>query len=228
MNILGLIPARGGSKGIPNKNIKQLGTKPLIAYSIEVALESNLFSIVAVSSDSDLILETSKKYDIKDCIKRPRELATDESPTIDTVIHALQFFRDKGIFFDAVCLLQPTSPFRTVQFLEEAVLIFKKENSDSLISVLEVPHVYNPHWVYEANKNNQLEISTGEKRIITRRQNLPKSYIRDGAIYLTKSAVILGEKCLYGKSISYLVSDNAKYVNIDSNEDWKKAENLLK
>ncbi|SDW86392.1 N-acylneuraminate cytidylyltransferase [Lutibacter oricola] len=228
MKILGIIPARGGSKGIPNKNIKLLNGKPLLQYTSEKALKSRLLDKVILSSDCDEILKVGKIVGIEVPFKRPQELATDESPTIDTIIHALEFFQNKKVFFDAVCLLQTTYPFRTEGFIDAAIEKFIKEKSDSLISVLKVPHEYNPHWVFEEDKEGGLKIATGEDTIISRRQDLPNSFFRDGAIYITKADVILKQKSLYGNSISFLESYIEKYVNLDTIADWKKAERVLK
>ncbi len=227
MKVLGIIPARGGSKGVPNKNIKLLVEKPLLQYTSEIVLQSKYLTKVILSSDSDEIINVGKQLGLDVPFKRPDHLATDESPTIDTIIHALEYFKSKGIEFDAVCLLQVTSPFRTSGFLDAAIEKFILKNTDSLISVLEVPHEYNPHWVFEKNNEENLKISTGESEIISRRQELPKSYFRDGSIYLTKVDVILNQKSLYGNSISYIESSKETYVNIDTMEDWKKAEEMI-
>jgi CMP-N-acetylneuraminic acid synthetase len=227
MRILGIIPARGGSKGVPKKNIKLLGGKPLIAYTIEAAKKAKLLTQIILSSDDEEIVKVAKDYELEVPFIRPAKLASDESPTILTVIHALNFYKEKGIEFDAVCLLQVTNPFRTTDFIDKAIEKFTITKTDSLISVLEVPHEYNPHWVFTKNKDENLEISTGETEIISRRQELPSAYYRDGAIYLTKTSVILKQQSLYGKSISYIKSDESTHVNIDTMEDWFKAEELL-
>lgn len=228
MRVLGIIPARGGSKGVPGKNIKLLAGKPLIAYTIEAANNANLITTCILSSDDDTIINCARGYRIKIPFKRPSELATDESPTILTVIHALNFFKEKEIYFDAVCLLQVTSPFRTSEFIDKAIVKFQEAKTDSLVSVLKVPNEFNPHWVFEKNANGNLKISTGEEEIITRRQELPEAYYRDGSIYITKTEVILNQKSLYGTSIAYIESNLGNYVNIDTIEDWKKAAKLQK
>lgn len=228
MKILVIIPARGGSKGVLKKNIKLLDGKPLIQYTTDIALKSKLISKIVVSSDDDEIIEIAKELGVDVPFKRPNSLAEDESPTLPVIKHAIDFFEEQGIFFDAVCLLQITSPFRTLTFLNEAIQKFCDEKNDSLISVREVPHEYNPHWVFEPNTNGQLVIATGEKEIITRRQNLPKSYHRDGSIYITKTSVIKEQNSLYGNSIGYVVSSEENYVNIDTMEDWIKAEEFIK
>lgn len=227
MRVLGIIPARGGSKGIPKKNIKILGDKPLIAYTLEAVKKSRLVTEFVVSTEDEQIKEVVLKLGFKSSIDRPKALASDKSPTIDTVIHVLEFFKLKGIEFDAVCLLQVTNPFRTFEFIDKAIEKFKQSKTDSLVSVLKVPHEFNPHWVFEENSSGNIEISTGEQEIISRRQDLPTAFYRDGSIYITKTSVILNKKSLYGNTISYIESDITRHVNIDTMEDWKKAEELL-
>lgn len=228
MKILGLITARGGSKGVPGKNIKPLCGKPLIQYTIESAINSKLLTKICLSSDDDEIINFCKKFNISVPFKRPKGIASDNSKSIDVVIHALKYYNAIGEYFDAVCLLQPTYPFRRKGLIDEAIIKFKKTSADSLISVLEVPHHYNPHWVFQTKKSNFLEIATGEKHIISRRQELPTSYHRDGAIYITKSDIVLREKSLYGKKISFILSDDNNYINIDTMKDWKMAEKKVK
>lgn len=228
MKILGLIPARGGSKGVPNKNIKLLGGKPLICYTIEASLATAEIDNLVVSTDSENIAKISKDAGANVPFLRPAELATDKSPSIDTVIHAVEFLAKKNVHFDAVCLLQPTCPFRTTEDIENAIKTFKNQEADSLISVREVPHQYNPHWTFEADEDEQfLQIATGEKDIISRRQELPKAYHRDGSIYIVKTEVLLEKRSLYGDKIAFHVSQNPIDVNIDTLEDWAKAEAVL-
>ncbi|NQX84808.1 MAG: acylneuraminate cytidylyltransferase family protein [Flavobacteriaceae bacterium] len=227
MKILGIIPARGGSKGVPGKNIKPLNNKPLIQYTAEVALASECLSRVILSSDDDKIIHVAKGIGLEVPFKRPENLAQDKTPTLPVIKHALEFYEAKGELFDAVCLLQVTSPFRTVEFLNQAIEKFKKQDTDSLISVQEVPHEYNPHWTFKVNAQGNLRITTGEHQIIPRRQELPKSYHRDGSIYITKTSVLKTQNSLYGTSISYIESPREFYVNIDTLQDWEKAEKLI-
>lgn len=226
MNILALIPARGGSKGVPGKNIKHLAGKPLIQYSIDVAKQSNYCKEVLVSTDDENIAKIAKDLGANIPFMRPDNLAADASPTLPVIQHALHHYKENNIHFDAVCLLQPTSPFRTVAFLDKAIETFIEKKTDCLVSVQEVPHHYNPHWTFLADDNEQLHIATGEQQIIPRRQELPKAYHRDGSIYITKTDVLLEQNSLYGNSISYIVSSPEWYVNIDTLEDWQKAEEL--
>ncbi|MBC8755134.1 acylneuraminate cytidylyltransferase family protein [Kordia sp. YSTF-M3] len=228
MKILAIIPARGGSKGVPGKNKKLLLGKPLIQYSIDAALQSKHITEVVVTTDDEEIISIAKSLGANVPFVRPKHLAEDTTPTLPVIQHAISHFEAEGKLFDAICLLQPTSPFRPKGFLDKALETFIEKQTDALISVLEVPHQYNPHWTFEPNKNGILEIATGEKNIIPRRQELPKAYHRDGSIYITKTNIIQNENSLYGNSLSYIVSDSAYYVNIDTQEDWQKAEELAK
>jgi CMP-N-acetylneuraminic acid synthetase len=228
MKILGIIPARGGSKGIPKKNIKLLGGKPLLHYTIEVAKASKLLSKVILSSDDPEIIEVAEKAGIEVPFIRPENLAQDDTPSLAVIKHALDFFKNKNEEFDAICLLQVTSPFRDEEIIDKAIEKFKNEELDCLISVREVPTEFNPHWIFEPDEHNQLKISTGDKKIIPRRQELPKAFYRDGALYITRSDVILKQNSLYGNSIGYIESKNDFYVNIDTPKDWVEAEKIIK
>lgn len=227
MKILGLIPARGGSKGVPGKNIKILGSKPLIQHTSDIALQSKYLTKVVLSSDDDAIINIAKEIGIEVPFKRPSELAEDTSPTLPVIKHALDYYRSIGEEFDAVCLLQVTSPFRTVKFLDDAIQKFINQDTESLISVQEVPHEYNPHWTFKLCEKGNLKIATGEEKIISRRQDLPMTYHRDGSIYLTKTIIIEKDNSLFGKTIAYIKSPKEFYVNIDTQEDWTFAEQIL-
>lgn len=227
MRILGLVPARGGSKGILGKNIKPLAGKPLVAYTFDSIRESKLLTQTIVSTDDAEIANTCKSLGLTVPFLRPADLAADKSPTLPVITHALDFFAENDVFFDAVCLLQVTSPFRESGLIDRAIEKFIQSDADALVSVLPVPHEYNPHWVFEPNEKGFLKIATGEKEIITRRQELPPAYIRDGAIYITKTAVIQEQNSLYGKSLAFIENQSDIHVNLDTLDDWQKAEQLL-
>ena len=226
MKILGLIPARGGSKGIPGKNIKSLVGKPLLQYTFEAAKNSKLLTRAILSSDDQNIIEIAKKIRLEVPFLRPQELAQDNTSSLAVVQHAMKVFAEKNEKFDAVCLLQPTTPFRRQGLIDEAIEQFKAGDYDSLISVREVPAEFNPHWVFEEN-NGRLTIATGEKEIISQRQKLPKVYHRDGAIYITKTNVLLEQNSLYGQKIGFIDTTGDPYVNIDTPEDWEKAGRII-
>lgn len=227
MKILAIIPVRGGSKGVPGKNIKLLDGKPLLAYTSEIALQSKQLTEVIVSTEDEPIGEVAKSLGVQVPFMRPMALAQDDTPTIDVLIHALEWYENQTIFFDAVCLLQVTSPIRTLEFLDKAIEKFMASDCDSLVSVQKVPHEYNPHWTFEVNAEGNLKIATGEAEIIPRRQELPTAYHRDGSIYITKTDVLLKEHSLYGKSTAFIESEPDFYVNIDTMEDWEKAEEMI-
>jgi len=226
MKILAIIPARGGSKGVPGKNIKLLGRKPLVAYSIHAAHQAQYLSKTILSSEDSEIISVAQSLGLEAPFVRPLELATDIASSIVVVQHAVEYFENKGDFFDAVCLLQPTAPFREKGFIDQAIQKFIQEEADALVSVLPVPHEFNPHWVFEPSDNGLLQIATGEKEIIKRRQDLPKAYFRDGSIYITKVSEIK-KGSFYGEKLSYLESNPDFYVNIDTPLDWIKAEEKL-
>ncbi|MDT0556043.1 acylneuraminate cytidylyltransferase family protein [Patiriisocius hiemis] len=227
MKILGLIPARGGSKGIANKNRKLLGGKPLLSYTIEAALNATSLDSVVFSSEDSKLINLAKDLGVEVPFVRPQELATDTAGSLEVVQHAVKALAKLDRHYDAVCLLQVTSPFRTHQDIDKAITTFKNSQTDSLLSVQEVPHQYNPHWVFEKNEMGNLVIATKDAQIIKRRQDLPPAYIRDGAIYITKTEVLLDRNSFYGTSTSYIVSNPETYVNIDTEQDWERAEQLL-
>ena len=228
MNILGLIPARGGSKGIPGKNIKILGGKHLLQYTGEAAKASRLLNRVILSSDDAGIIAAAEKIELEVPFKRPAALAKDTTPSLEVIKHALNFFCEKGENFDAVCLLQPTTPFRRLGLIDEAIEEFLAGDYDSVISVREVPAEFNPHWIFEEDNSGKLKLATGEEKIISRRQDLPKAYHRDGAIYVTKTKTVLEKNSLYGENIGFIDTTGEPFVNIDTMEDWELAERLIR
>ena len=227
MTILAIIPARSGSKGVPGKSIKILGTKPLLQYTAEAAKKSSLLSDIIISTDSEEIASIARNCGIEVPFIRPAALATDTASSIDLVIHAINFLEQQGRSYDAVCLLQPTNPFRSAGFIDKAIIKFEHIQADSLISVLPVPYEYNPHWTFVPTGDDSLKIATGEQEIIKRRQDLPPAYIRDGSIYLTKTSVIKQQHSFYGNRIGYIESDPMFYINIDNPADWVNAANKL-
>ncbi len=178
MKTLGIITARGGSKGIPRKNIKLLGGKPLIAYTIEASKESGIFDRIIVSTDDNEIAEVAKKYGAEVPFMRPAELAQDTTPTLPVLVHALEWLKsNEGYEPDAVAILQPTSPLRSSEHLRNAHVLFVQSGADSVVSVKTVPGHYNPHWQFQVDGESRMTIFTGEQfeKIIKRRQELLKT-----------------------------------------------------
>lgn len=227
MRVLGLIPARGGSKGVPRKNIKMLAGKPLLAYTAEAALAAKLLNRVILSTDDQEIAETGKRLGLEVPFTRPAELAEDKSPTLPVIQHALKFVEDRGDRFDAVCLLQPTNPLRRARDVDECIKLLEQSEADAVVSVLPVPAEHNPHWVYFRDTDGSLRLSTGEASPIPRRQDLPPAFHREGSIYVTRRGVVMNENSLYGARIIGYEIDPARSVNIDTADDWQRAERLI-
>lgn len=227
MHVLGLIPARGGSKGVPHKNIRLLDGRPLLQYTAEAALSSNRLSRVILSTDDEEIAEVGRRCGLDIPFMRPSDLARDDTPMLPVVQHAIRTLESEGSLFDAVCLLQPSSPFREPNTIDSCVEILQQQACDSVVTVLPVPDKYNPHWVYFRDEEGLLHLSTGEDDPIPRRQALPPAFHREGSVYVTRKDVIIEENSLYGKKIVGYPVDISQSVNIDRLEDWMRAERLL-
>ena len=226
MKILALIPARGGSKGVPGKNIKELLGKPLIAYTVEQVNASFEIDRLILSTDDEAIANVAKKIGLEVPFIRPAELANDTAGSLAVVQHALDFVEAQGEKYDAVCLLQVTSPYRPDGCIDEAIELFKRTKPDSLVSVRKVPDEFNPHWTFEIGSDDRLNIATGEDKIIPRRQELPPAYHRDGAIYITSVETIRNKGSLLGDDIVAFPIDSPELINIDTMDDWNAAVNF--
>ena len=227
MKVLGIIPARGGSKGVPRKNIKLLAGKPLLAYTAESALRAKLLSKIVLSTEDAEIAEVGKSLGLEVPFLRPAELAVDTAPTLPVVLHAIDYLEKIGEKFDAICLLQPTNPLRRAEDIDNCIKLLEKSGADSVISVLQVPHEYNPKWIYWQNETGELILTTGESEPIPRRQDLPPAFHREGSVYLTKIEALRKYGNLYGKTVRGYEIQPQNSVNIDTFEDWNLAENLL-
>lgn len=227
MKVLGLIPARGGSKGVPRKNIKLVAGKPLLQYTAEAALAAKLLSRVILSTEDEEIAEVGRRCGLEVPFLRPADLANDETPTLPVVQHAVSWLELRGERFDAICLLQPTNPLRGPKEIDACIELLDTADADSVVTVLPVPAEHNPHWVYFSDEQNLLRLSTGEVAPIARRQDLPRAFHREGSIYLTRRDVVMEENSLYGKRVLGYELDSARSVNIDSLEDWERATALL-
>jgi CMP-N-acetylneuraminic acid synthetase len=225
--VLGLIPARGGSKGVPRKNIRPLCGKPLLQYTAESALAACRLSRVILSTDDEEIAAVGRQAGLQVPFLRPAELARDDTPMLSVVQHALNWLAWRGDRFDAVCLLQPTNPFRKPEDIDGCIELLERTNADSIVTILPVPHEYNPHWVYFQGQDGSLQLSTGEDQPISSRQSLPNAYHREGSVYVVRSSVVTAGKSLYGKRLVGYLLDTDHSVNIDNPKDWRKAEALI-
>lgn len=222
--IVAIIPARGGSKGIPKKNIKLLAGKPLIAYSIEASLKSKHIDRTIVSTDDREIAEVSKKYGAE-IIERPKELAKDDSPTILAIRHVANYLEKKENYTtDIVVILQPTSPLREISEINEAIEKFLETGADLIVSVSEAKH--HPFWSFEIEGDKLTPfIKDGFK--ITRRQNLPRIYAVNGAVYVM-SKKTLEKDNIFDGDIRAIIMNEEKSIDIDSMLDFRIAELLIK
>lgn len=231
MRVLGLVPARGGSKGVPRKNIRQLGGKPLLAYTAEAALGSKLLSRVVLTTDDQEIAEVGRRLGLDVPFMRPANLAQDSTPMLPVVQHAVAALEAEveGAVprYDAVCLLQPTAPFRTSDDIDGCLRLFEREEADCVISVLAVPSDHNPHWVYFRDDAGVLRIATGEATPIPRRQDLPPAFHREGSVYVSRRDLIMKQGTLFGPRLFGYPMDSRRGVNIDEMADWERAEQLL-
>jgi CMP-N,N'-diacetyllegionaminic acid synthase len=227
VRVLGLITARGGSKGIPRKNVRALGGKPLLQWTVEAALGARSLASVVLSTDDPEIAALGRRCGATVPFLRPAELAADSTPTLPVVQHAIRVLDDANERFDAVCLLQPTNPFRLSTDIDSCIELLETTSADSVISVRPVPHDCNPHWVYFLDPDGSLKLSTGENEPIPRRQLLPEAFHRDGSIYVTRRDVIVEENSLYGLRVLGYQRKDSRSMNIDTPADWALAEQLV-
>ena len=227
LKVLGIITARGGSKGIPGKNIKELCGQPLIAYTIEAAQKSKLLSRCIVSTDSDEIAQVARKYGADVPFQRPASLAQDQSSSVDVVKHALTWLKDQnGERYDYVMILQPTSPLRDADDIDASIEIAIKTKADSVMSMYELSDfsVKKLKFIEEGIIRPLIE-SEGMKP--SRRQEASKVYKRNCAIYLTKSDLIMAGD-LFGKVSRAYIMPEERSVDINKPSDFDLAEFWMK
>jgi CMP-N,N'-diacetyllegionaminic acid synthase len=227
--ILALIPARGGSKGLPRKNILPLLGKPLISWTIEQALNSESIDSVFVSTDDPEIAEVSRNSGINVPFLRPQELAQDNSSVMDAVYHVIDYFENSGQTFDILALLEPTSPLRSRRDIDDALhlLIDKIDESGSVVSLGEV-HMENP-FITKIIENGFVKPLIDDRRnTISQRQLLPKAYFPYGVIYAATIASLRKEKTFYQeKSLPYLIERWQAY-EVDDDYDLLCVEAILR
>lgn len=241
MYIVSLIPARGGSKGIPNKNIKLLNNKPLIAYSIETSLKSDFINETIVSTDSTAIAEISKKYGASVPFLRPSNISQDNSTDIEFINHYINWVKDNNKKIpDIIIHLRPTYPIRDNDFLDKCIQTFinNYEQYDSLRTVIESEKSPFKMYCIEDNYNSNIKekqlipvIPASEYMFLKEpynmcRQDLPKTYLHNGCIDIFKTS-ILKNNTISGKTIYPIIMDNSENNDIDTLEDWNKTEKRL-
>jgi N-acylneuraminate cytidylyltransferase len=225
MKILGIIPARSGSKGVPNKNKRLISGKSLVQRAFECGKESGVLDRIIVSTDDFEILALAQKIGLEVPFVRPATFSTDATPMIEVVNHAIDHLVKSGYTMDAVMLLQPTSPLRTPNHLREAVGLLGM--GDSVCSVTELPAVFSPHCVMKI-VDGSLQTFLDNVPMPTRRQDAPKAYVRNGTVYLTRTEVIVQQNTFYGANCSPMIMPEYESLSIDTEEDWQIAENFLR
>jgi CMP-N,N'-diacetyllegionaminic acid synthase len=224
LSIVGIIPARGGSKGIPRKNLRNIAGKPLIAYTIEAARGAKLLTKVTVSTDDKEIAATAKSHGAEVPILRPSELAQDSSPTIHAIQHMVRHIEDQGGKVDVAVTLQPTSPLREAVDIDVAVKILLDTGADSVISVTAAK--YSPYLMFTLNGDRLVPFFGEEAKI--RRQDLPKVYSLNGAIYVTRRDTLMKGNSLYGKDVRAYVMPEERSLDVDTLLDLRIIDLLLR
>jgi len=226
--ILAVIPARGGSKSIPKKNIRPLHGKPLIEYTFDAAKASRLLGRVIVSTDDEQIARIARRNKIEVPFLRPASLANDDSPTLPVIQHAVVYLQENEDYRpDYVVILQPTSPLRTGTHIDEAIRILIETGADSVVSVTEVPHQYNPCSIMKIEQGRLLSFTNGAESY-TRRQLKPVVYARNGAaIYAFRYETLIKKKSLYGDDCRPYLMSKADSIDIDDSIDFEFAEFIL-
>lgn len=215
--VLGVIPARGGSKGIPGKNIFMIGGKPLIAWTIDAALESKYIDRLILSSDDDEIINVAKTLGCEVPFKRDMQLAADDTPGVDVVIDALN--RCSG--YDYVVLLQPTSPLRTTEDIDTSLEYCIQNNAPACVSVCKSQH--SPYWMFTLDKSKHMTPLLSEN-IPACRQSLPSVYVLNGAVYIARVEWLIDKKTfIASQTIAYEMLEE-RSIDIDTEFDMKMLE----
>lgn len=217
--VLAIIPARGGSKGLPRKNIVDLAGKPLIAWTIEASMCSKYITKTVVTSDDDEILNVSRQYGA-DLIKRPKELALDITPSEPVIKHVIDELKKVNKKFDYIVLLQPTSPLRSVEHIDNAFDMLFKSKATALISVYEIDNKILK--AFKENKDGYIKAVSDSRYPFMRRQDLPKTYMSNGAIYIIQEKEFVDNNNLLTDKTIHYVMDNIQSMDIDTYVDLEK------
>ncbi|MFJ7408996.1 MULTISPECIES: cytidylyltransferase domain-containing protein [unclassified Lysinibacillus] len=218
--VLAIIPARGGSKTVPRKNIKDLAGKPLIVWTIEEAKKSKYIDRVIVSSEDKEILQVAQSFGEDVPFLRPAHLAEDTTAGIEPILHALEHFSS----YDFVVVLQPTSPLRLVEDIDGCIEQLLQEKAEFCVSVCEVEQ--SPYWMYTIDNTAKIQPLLKQQSLITRRQDLPKVYTLNGAVYIANISLLKQTRnFITEETIAYVMPVERSY-DIDTEEDFKICEFL--
>lgn len=219
--VLAIIPARGGSKGIPRKNIKLLHGKPLIAWTIEEAKKSKYIDKLIVSSDDDEIIKVSKEWGAEVPFKRPPELAQDDTPGIEPVLHAVEQFPN----YDYVVLLQPTSPLRVVEDIDGAIELCEERKASSCVSVTETNTP--PQWMYEIDEEGFMNPIFSNMDLPYQRQKASTIYELNGAVYVAAKSSLIFNKAFLREGTLPIIMPTNRSIDIDKMDDFSYCEYLI-
>jgi CMP-N-acetylneuraminic acid synthetase len=225
-SVLALVPARGGSKGVPRKNVRPLAGRPLLAYTAAAALGSGVCDRVVLSTEDEEIAEVGRACGLEVPFLRPGELATDESPMLPVLQHAVEWLRADGFLPDIVVILQPTSPLRRAEHVRDVVRTLIDTSADSVVTVLELPRHLSPDYVMRMDAGRLVPFLDEGARV-TRRQDARAAYVREGTAYACWRATLERFGNLYGEDCRPFLMEPAHSLSIDSPEDWAEAERRL-
>jgi CMP-N,N'-diacetyllegionaminic acid synthase len=227
MKVIGLIPARGGSKGVPGKNLRLVCGKPLLQYTCEAARAARRLERVIVTTDDRQIAEIAQQCGVEVPFMRPPELAKDDTPMIPVVQHALRWLQERGDVYEAVCLLQPTTPLRRPEDINGAIELLETSGADSVISFVGVGEKHPARMKFVRPDGRVVDPPFAEQFEGQRRQELEPLYLREGSIYLTRTSVILEQNSFQGRDCRAWVVPLERACNIDEPFDLKLAEWLI-
>ena len=225
MTVLGVIPARGGSKGIPGKNLRVLAGRPLLAYTIEAALASQQLTRVVLSTDDPGIADVGRALGVEVPFMRPPELASDSAPMLPVLVHAVRALAGTGFRADAMVLLQPTSPLRRAEHIDAAIEMLRATGADSVVSVVEVPHQFSPVSVMTLDGDQLHPYLAGSQ--VTRRQDKLRVFARNGPAVLAVRAKVLEAGSLYGSDTRALLMSYPESIDVDEAADLERVEFVL-
>lgn len=225
MRNIAIIPARSGSKGLEDKNIKLMNGKPLIAYTIEAAIKSNMFDEIFVSTDSEKYAEIAREWGASVPFLRSKELSSDTASSWDVVSETLKKYEERGKSFESITLLQPTSPLRTSDDIIAGYKLMDTRNANAIVGVCEVDH--SPLWCNTLPEDCSLEDFLNKELIELPRQSLPKYFRINGAIYITKKNYFVNENNIYKSRCYAYVMDKTHSVDIDDEMDFMFAEIVM-
>jgi len=224
--VLGLVPARGGSKGVPGKNVRPLAGHTLLEYTSRAARESGVLDRVILSTDAPEIADAGRRAGLEVPFMRPASLAADDTPMLPVIEHALAETAKHGWVPSIIVLLQPTSPLRRPDHIRDAVNLLRETNADSVVTVVEIPRHLSPDYVMRIDGGRLKPFLPGGQRI-TRRQDARPAYSRDGTVYAFRRSTLERWGGIYGDDCRPLLIDVRESLSIDTQDDWEQAERVL-